>query len=299
MWLEIEKFRELGHAICKGERKGLGRYMRELFHPENQYSFKMTTCPKCQKPLVGKMLPDLEYFVQACPDRHGAWMSPEVSAKVREMVSRQFFISTRRWESLKLLAKCFAAGFCIIFLLNLSQNTSKEKKSQAQISSATEEIGNILPPYSAESSNLPSAEEKNYFSKLMPLLEEGSANRVELSMFLKVSRSRTENETAFAGYLKKQRALIGRIHSVEVPSVLNEFHQKIVRAAQAQIVFYAEWSERKNISQSFETMLRHPALQACHQEIAGAADLFRQLYPDADSATLLALEKRLSWFDII
>lgn len=297
MWLDTEKFRELGSAICKGERKSLSRYMRELFHPENQFSLKMTACPTCHKPLVGKMLPDLEYFVQACPDRHGAWMSPEVSAKVREMVSRQFFISTRRWESLKLAAKCLFAGFAIVFLLNLSQMSAKNKIPQSEAEEAPA-AQNILPAFSAESSNLPSAEEKRYVTNLLALLEEGAANRVEMNLRFKAPHSVQEGEKVFTDYLKKQRALISRMHAAEVPAALNEFHQKLIRAAEAQVVFFAEWAQRET-SQNFENMLRHPALQACHREIVDAANLFGQIYPDIDTPTLLALEKRLSWFDII
>lgn len=118
MWLENQKFREIGHAVCKGQRPLLGRLMSELWHPENQNLRKLTLCPRCHKPLVHKMLPDLEYFVLACPDQHGAWMSPEVSVKLRHLIKDLISQNSARFSRLKILTPLSLAALILTLLLH-------------------------------------------------------------------------------------------------------------------------------------------------------------------------------------
>ncbi len=118
MWLENKKFYEIGHAVCKGERSLLGRLMSELWHSENQNLRKLTLCPRCYKPLIHKMLPDLEYFVLACPDQHGAWMSPEVSVKLRHLIKDLISENTARFSRLKILTPLSLAALILTLLLH-------------------------------------------------------------------------------------------------------------------------------------------------------------------------------------
>lgn len=118
MWLENQKFREIGHAVCKGERSLLGRLMSEVWHPENQNPRRLTLCPRCHKPLVHKMLPDLEYLVLACPDQHGAWMSPEVSGKLQHLIKDMISENSARFSRLGILGPLSFAALILTLLLH-------------------------------------------------------------------------------------------------------------------------------------------------------------------------------------
>ena len=141
MWLEEGKFQALGSAVLKGERRSLTRIFSEIFHPENHASRALTQCPTCQKTLVKKMHPYLEYFLQSCPDRHGAWLSPEVSRKIRDLAYEQLHTSESKKRLLFWTAAAVAAALLLAALDSVSRSVfSPQVKERAQA-----EASDILP----------------------------------------------------------------------------------------------------------------------------------------------------------
>ncbi len=306
MWLEPEKYRQIDRVVCRGEKRGLSRILFEFFHPENQKQLKNpSVCPKCQKPLERKMLPYLEYFIHACPDQHGAWITPEVSAKIRDMMSQQMYIATRRAQSLRFLAWF---GLTLLVTVLLSDMPAWMKRFQETYE--TSKIGesfwpqrsfDAFPPFSSKASGIQNEEEAAYFSQLVPILEEGASNRLNMEAVLKTRRSEDQYWAVFQIYQKRQQEMLSVLRSVHVPGKLQTFHERLLRAGDSQITFYASFLQEKikNASVTLNDMLSHAALRTCNRELLQAYDDFLKLYPDVNPQFQQALESRLCWFDIV
>lgn len=305
MWLESEKFREIDSAVVKGERHGLSRLLSELFHPENQkYSAKMTVCPKCQKPLVRKMHPYLEYFVQACPDRHGVWMSPEVSDKLKQLVSEQMRIATQKKQALRFLIGAVAGMILFSVLthgikwLRFSPDAQNLRISENYW---PERDFSTLPSLSIKGSVIQDSADLLYLSQVLKLLENGASNRLNMEAVLQTHRSEEKYWKAFEVYQREHAEFLAKLRMLSAPAPLQAFHSKLETSAQAQLEFYAALIQEKveNRSTALQDMLDHPALKVCHRELLSAFDLIQQAYPNLDPPTRQAIESRLCWFDVI
>jgi hypothetical protein len=306
MWLEQEKFREIDHAVVKGERRGLSRLLFELFHPENQkFPKNPTLCPKCNKTLVRKMHPYLEYFVQACPDRHGAWISPEVSLKLRQFVSEQMLIATKRKQALQFLLALFLGLLCFSLLAQSPRWISNWLPNYEDLKVGEKywpqrEFRNF-PSLPLKESSIDNAEEIFYVSQVLELLEDAASNRMNMDTVLKTRRSGERYWKAFEIYQQKQYEFLGKLRVMTVPEPLKEFHGHIETAAEAQLEFYGAFVHEKaqNASIGLQDMLGHPALKICNQSLLSAFDFIQKHYPNLDMTTRQAVESRLCWFDVI
>lgn len=305
MWLEHEKFREIDHAVVKGERRGLSRLLAELFHPENQkYPKDPTRCPKCQKTLVKKMDSYLEYFVQACPDRHGAWMSPEVSAKLQQFVNEQILLAHKKKQALQ-----FFGILAVVLLFFSFANRGTDWLSETffhpdmKISEKywPDRDFRIFPDFPIKESKINSPEELLYLTQLLKLLEDGASNRINMDAVLKTRRSEEAYWKAFQHYELKHAEFMSRFRLLSVPEGLKPFHQKIETAAMAQLEFYGAFTQEKigNPSLDLDGMLHHPALQTSNRELLSAFDSFKQYYPELDTQSQQAVEGRICWFDVV
>lgn len=302
MWLEQEKFHEIDHAICRGERRSLLRVLGEFFHPENQsYSSFIKVCPQCKKPLVRKMLPYLEYVVSACPDRHGAWVSPEVTEKMRDFMQEEILRSTKRSQLIQLTL----LGCGLFFLFSFGMQAASFLSSQQQ--GMRSKVGNIknerafLAPLPNHFQGIENPMEVIYLKQAADLIEQAAKNRAAFDEFLTVNHPSEENWAAFEIYQKNHVTFIEKLRAIPVPPVLNEFHQLLQNAAAQQLIFYAEFLNRKsgNRMLSLGNLLKHPALQSSNQALLQAYHLLLKQYPNLDSATSRALESRLCWLDIL
>lgn len=305
MWLANDKFKEFHSALLKGEPGRLLTLFTELFHPDNQTSKNLTVCPQCQKTLEHKMHPYLEYFVHACPDRHGAWMSPDVSDKVRDLLASQITQSSRRRKVFRgFLA--MAAGFAAMVLLSSGPATFSQiwnRYHEMRIGSGywPDYQFQALPPISEENSSIKNAGERKYLVQIAGLLETGASNRINLDKTLKMRRSAESYAAAFEVYRKSHQELLMKLRSVYIPKKLSAFHSALQKGAEAQLVFYAAFTQEKmkHPRTSFEKWLPHPALRACNKELLSAYDLLIKMYPEMETPIRQGLESRLCWFDII
>lgn len=305
MWLANDKFKEFNRAVLRGEPRRFLSLFAELFHPDNQSAKDLTVCPQCQKTLERKMHPYLEYFVHACPDRHGAWMSPDVSNKVRDLFASQITqYHRRRRVFLGLMAA--AAGFAVMLLLangpsavKQSWNRYSESKIGAGYWPAHEFV--TLPVLTEENTSIKSSMERQYLTQIGNLLENGASNRMNLDKTLKMSKSSEDYAAAFEVYRKNHQELLMKLRSFYIPQPLNEFHSAVQKGAESQLVFYAAFTEEKmkNPRASLADWMAHPALKACTKELMGAYEILLKIYPQMDTAASRALESRLCWFDIV
>ncbi len=305
MWLANDKFKEINHAVVKGEPKGLLKLFGELSHPENQSSQKLTACPQCGKSLERKMHPYLEYFVQACPDRHGAWMSPDVSAKVRDLFESQIAQLSRRRK----IAGFLAAGIalCFIFVM-LSHSPIAVKdfllsnhETDVRNTNQPQPIFTAFPEMTELAASIQNPGERDYLSRVAQLLEESALNRLSFQEGLRNTREEEEILELFEVYRKKQQAFLMKLRSVYVPEILNPFQESLQKAGEAQLVFYGVLAEArvKSAEDLFSQPPPHPALRLCREELVKAYEFLMTIYPQLDAQIRQAFEDRLSLFSSV
>lgn len=297
MWLEDDKFKEMSSAVNRGELPGLRRLLGELFHPENQPVQKLTFCPRCQKPLEKKMHPYLEYFVQACPDKHGIWLTPDVCEKVRDLFESQIMVLLRRRKIVRFLTAS-AAGFLLFITIAQApvlMSALADYRMNPEVS-ASIELQRRFGVFPIEEKSFSDFEifpqEQQYWIQTGRLLELGAVNRMILEKKIKRARFQDQRRKAFEDYQEDHREFMRKLRAVYVPAALNPFHESLERAAEAQIAFYGETAARSRKIES-----AHPAARACHQELLDAYHWMETRYPP--SAVRDALKARLCAFDVI
>jgi len=102
-------------------------------------------------------------------------------------------------------------------------------------------------------------------------------------------------------YRCRAERVVARLRALEVPDRLQPVHERIVRAAERQIDFYADFTAARARDGSIDLarMLDHPALRESADDLQAAWDLIRQTYPDLGPATLQTIEAHLCQFDAI
>jgi hypothetical protein len=307
MWLENEKVREIDTAVYTGERGKLHRVFSELFGSEGNPREVLTQCPTCHKPLVRKSLSYLEYLVNACPDRHGVWMSPEVSVKLKNFVKEQIATKAKKQKLI------LSAGILILVILisGLSENNFWKalvkswfgKLSDKAISAdywpmRSFERFNPLPP---EIPALQTREELNYFRDMITLLEGAASNRMNLDAVLKTNRPEEEFLDIFKIYQENHLIFMDKWKRMPLPDKLRRFHAEVLVAAEAELVFYTDFMRKKIEDEKVDMgrLMRHPSREESNLRLVKAFSILRQTYPELDEQSAEAVETRLCWFDIV
>ena len=114
MWLENNKYREIRSALHAGASSRLGKILEEI--PLVEKGIAPTRCPTCHKELKRSTLPYLEFFVAACPEFHGWWLSPESVRKMRQFIAEQVSLAFGKAQRMRILAAFLVAFFGTIFL---------------------------------------------------------------------------------------------------------------------------------------------------------------------------------------
>ena len=97
MWVDGPKFKKIGNLLLARKSDYIEDVLTQILpSAESQKASIPATCPTCRVELVRRPLPYLEFFVSACPNQHGAWLSDEVSRKLRDWIVESFSISAQR-----------------------------------------------------------------------------------------------------------------------------------------------------------------------------------------------------------
>ena len=312
MWIENKKLTAVDTALEKGKADQLDQILAEIL-TQQESSVTVQTCPQCHKDLVHKSLPYLEIFVNACPNNHGVWMSPEVNKRFQEFLSEQISIANQRRYRLKLLARVLAIVL-LLFLAIHVQRFGPQIYQQTVNYISTQYEGRRINaqywpkydytnyyPFPFKDSSIDHIDELSYFREWMKIMEEGGANRLNIHKALSVQRPREEYLEIEKIYAEKQEIFFSQLNTLTPPDRLKSFHETVISAAQDQIVFWDEFVQKKYEKPKLQLgdVLNHPRLQDCNKKLWQSYYIFRDLYPQRDLKTNDAIEQRLCLFDLI
>lgn len=143
--------------------------------------------------------------------------------------------------------------------------------------------------------------EARYVTRMLEILDEGIANRVNLDLALRARRTAKEYEALFDDFRLRQQALLLNLQEVGTPPRFVAFDERLRAAIVTQAAFYAAFVRAKIRDASVEVdgMLDHPAFRASSLEFEAAREHVRRLKPALDRATEAAIADRLCWLDTI
>ncbi|HUK62736.1 MAG TPA: hypothetical protein VLV15_05360, partial [Dongiaceae bacterium] len=283
------------------------------------------SCPTCHRELVRHQLAGAGLPASACPDGHGAWLSPDVAEALRGLVDRRTATAHRR----ELALVSAMAGFSLIVLTiltlpSLPRGTlpapTPETSRAAPVSVAPTPIASErvdeaalsetywperrwpgARPIPLKESHLDVYEELRYFDQLMELLEMGITNRLNMEGVLVVDRPPARYTALYEVYRQRQGEVLDRMRQLAVPGRLQPVHEPIVRATERQIAFYGEFARAKTRDHTTDLrrMLAHPTLREQNEALHEAWARVNELYPDLDQPTHQTIYHHLCGFDTI
>jgi len=116
MWIEQTGLAEIDTKIRYGASAEVDQLLREVLTGAAVPSPVPVCCPACRRDLVRQPLAIDGLFGSACPEGHGAWLSPEVAESLRALVGDRAADGRRR----RLLVLGALAGVSLLGLAVLS-----------------------------------------------------------------------------------------------------------------------------------------------------------------------------------
>jgi hypothetical protein len=95
MWVGQTGLTEIDTKLRDGATAEVDRLLREVLADPAVPSTVPVSCPTCRRDLVRQPLAIAGLFGSACPDGHGAWLSPDVADSLRALVGTRA-TATRR-----------------------------------------------------------------------------------------------------------------------------------------------------------------------------------------------------------
>ena len=286
MWLENKRYRQIRTALHSGTNSELDRVLHDIAANEQDLPKAPTRCPVCHKELKRRTLPYLEFFGAACPDFHGWWLSPEISKKLRDFIRDQISVGVKKARQFKIVALLIAGIAGFVFLNGFFPKAF-------QFSPKTSEIV-LLMPMPSRSPAVTSDPEWAYLLTAASALENGITGRLGFESALRRHSSAEDRWKAFNLYRGSQEQLLEKMRAISVPEKLQDFHRRLSRIFENQIVFYALMTDTANPPSGNEREdAKHPALKTLHRDLTAAYDLIVKLYPSLDPQTRAALQERL------
>jgi hypothetical protein len=156
-------------------------------------------------------------------------------------------------------------------------------------------------PLPAESDAIDRADERQYFRSLVPLLEAGANNRLNMQAALRATRAAEEYRALHHVYRQRQTALLAQLGELAAPARLHGVHGHIVVATEQQLVFFDAFvgAKVKDPAVDLSRMLDHAAGVMASRALRAAWNEVRALYPTLDPATGDAIERRLDHLDAL
>lgn len=312
MWFQKSVFDKFQSVLRLGSLKEADRILVGALESEPRVEAPPNTCPHCRKGLIRQALPYLELFVNACPEKHGFWMTPENSSGLKKFIREQMGEEMRRKNKVRLL-RSFFAGFATVIIfhlltplagnLQLLRQTKLRHAENARIGTGywPQRDRSYLQEISAKQSAIDNLDELIYFKDWSDLMQENISNRMNMDAVLQTRRSEEEYTMILAFYLRKQSAVLERLNAMQVPEKLKTFHRHIADSLKAQMRFYTAFTYEKSRDpeMSLDRLLKHPDLAECSRELHEAMSEAVGIYPQMDGPARQAIERRLCWADII
>ncbi|HBH03983.1 MAG TPA: hypothetical protein DDZ42_19065 [Candidatus Rokubacteria bacterium] len=309
MWLASGRVQALGTALHDGRRDEVERLLEDVFAGSRAADEGPAACPTCRRDLVRTPLADVDLVVGTCPAGHGAWLSRAEGERLQALVGAHAAARARQRHVLRVLLVVLAAVWGVVLLvwggepLGRSAVALIEDLESRRITTTSWPArgSSGLHPLPVKESVIDRPDELLYFHTLLPLLEGGATNRVNMHRVLSTRRSNDEYAALYDLYRRRQTDVLDQLRRVPVPERLAEIHRRIVTATEQQIAFFGAFVEEKVKDPAIDLgrMLKHPALQTTSRELHTAWDLIRRAYPALDRPTSDAIESRLCQFDVI
>ena len=131
MWFTKSVFDKFHQVLRIGSLREANQILVSVISGEEKPAGAPSSCPHCHKNLISQALPYLELFVNACPEKHGFWMTPESSVSLKKFISEQILMEMQKKYKLRLL-KSFFIGFCAVLALHLAWPVFQNLKTACQ-----------------------------------------------------------------------------------------------------------------------------------------------------------------------
>jgi hypothetical protein len=279
-WIEKGQFERLGSALGEGRATDIDRLLAEILASGGRESSVSTACAVCRRELVRCGLGQPGLVASTCPVGHGAWMGLGALEALRGVVDG---------HAASVRARRRIAVLCGVLALSV-----------AALGASVLLASNPITPRPTGPRPIP-ADEQRYFGQLIAVFEDGATNRRNVEGVLKAGDSKADTYRAvFDIYRGRAEDVIARLRRLDTPERLKPAHDRIVRAAERQIVFYGDFTTARIDGRATDLarMLGHPAAREASYELHTAWDLIRQLYPDQSPAQLNPIEQRFCHFDL-
>jgi len=276
-WIEKGQFERLGSALGEARATDIDRLLTEILASGGREGSTPVACAVCRRELVRCELGKPGLVASTCPTGHGAWMGLDALEALRRLVDAHATSvrARRRITVLSCVLALSVAALAAIWLLA---------------------DGSIFPRV-ISARPIP-VEEQRYLGQLMAALEDGATNRRNVEGVLKAGDSEPDTYRAvYDIYRGRAEHVIARLRGLETPERLRPAHERIVRGAERQIVFYSDFTEARIAGKPADMarMLGHPAAREASYELHTAWDLIRRLYPHQSRKSV---EERLCHFDL-
>lgn len=116
MWVEQTGLTEIDAKLRYGATAEVDRLLREVLAAPAVPSTVPVCCPTCRRDLVRQSLAIAGLYGSACPEGHGAWLSPEVAESLRTLVGHRAADGRRH----RLVVLGVLAGLSLIALTIMS-----------------------------------------------------------------------------------------------------------------------------------------------------------------------------------
>ncbi len=308
MWFEPGRVQVLGTALHDGRGDEVDRLLEEVLAGRATEDVP-ATCPTCRRDLVPTPLAESDLFVSACPGQHGAWLSRAAGERFCALAGAHAGARARKRQVLRILLVVLATVWGAVLLtlgvdpVMRSAVTVIEDLESRRISTTHWPARDWRGwyPLPVKESVIDRPDELLYFHELLPLLQAGADNRINMQRTLTTRRTADEYAALYDLYRRRQTDVLETLDAFAVPERLADIHRRVVTATERQIAFFGAFVEEKVKDPEIDLrrMLPHPSLRATSRELHTAWDLIRGRYPALDRATSDAIESRLCQFDVI
>ncbi len=329
MWVEQTGLTQIDTKMRYGAAAEVDRLLQDLLASPASPSTVPVGCPTCQRDLIRQSLAIGALFVSACPNGHGAWLSPETAESLRALVGTR--ATTQRRQRLTVIGMGAVLSMVLFAIWTLRPG----REAPAPPAPAPEAVAPATPatpapeaaaaasdrvdnaalseeqwpdrpwpgarPIPLKESRIDVHEELLYFDQLLGVLAAGISNRLNMEGVLAVPRAPERYGALYSVYRGRQEDVLDRLRRLQAPARLQPMHEQIVRATEQQIAFYGDFARAKAVDATTDLrrLLGHPALREQNRALLDAWGRVRRLYPDLDTATREAIYYHFCGFDTV
>jgi len=317
MWVEQTGLTQIDTKMRYGAAAEVDRLLQDLLASPASPSTVPVGCPTCQRDLIRQSLAIGALFVSACPNGHGAWLSPETAESLRALVGTR--ATTQRRQRLTVIG--VGAVLSIALFVIWTSRPGQEAPAppapaqEAAAPAAIDRIDNAAlseeqwperrwpgaRPIPLKESRIDVHEELLYFDQLLGVLAAGISNRLNMEGVLAVPRAPERYGALYDVYRRRQENVLDQLRRLQAPARLQPMHEQIVRATEQQIAFYGDFARAKaaDATTDLRRLLGHPALREQNRALLDAWGRVQRLYPDLDTATREAIYYHYCGFDTV